>query len=400
MFFLTPRHIKQAREMAKEARKLLAYKRDLWAAKGSGTVEEFEAGIRTLETATQSRKKEAIEEAGRKLGELASARLEPVSNPGWRENCEVFLVAIVVALGVRTYFLQPFTIPTGSMQPTLNGIIGYKTQESPPNILVRTLQAVTHGRTWVEVVAEEDDMITSVTETSTLGFFTKTHLKGQKSEYSVNCPQDTLMRYFLPQAGPFKKGDVLVRGYYETGDHVFVDKISYHFRKPRRGEVFVFNTQNIPTRENRNSGMQGPSQYYIKRLAGLPGDKLQIQPPKLFINDGEAQGANFGRVMGAQNGYRGYSNESEGAPDARGYAPRFPLNWTLREPKEIFKVPSKAAGDEEDCYFALGDNSFHSSDSRDWGPVPQRNLMGCGLLVYWPFAKHWGPMDGWTMGGK
>jgi signal peptidase I len=41
-------------------------------------------------------------------------------------------------------------------------------------------------------------------------------------------------------------------------------------------------------------------------------------------------------------------------------------------------------------YFALGDNSFHSSDSRDWGTVPQENIMGHGVFVYWPFGKHWG----------
>ena len=39
---------------------------------------------------------------------------------------------------------------------------------------------------------------------------------------------------------------------------------------------------------------------------------------------------------------------------------------------------------------ALGDNSYNSSDSRNWGPVPQRNIMGRGLLVYWPFGPHWG----------
>jgi len=41
-------------------------------------------------------------------------------------------------------------------------------------------------------------------------------------------------------------------------------------------------------------------------------------------------------------------------------------------------------------YFAMGDNSFNSSDSRYWGTVPQDNLMGKGLFVYWPFLPHWG----------
>ena len=44
----------------------------------------------------------------------------------------------------------------------------------------------------------------------------------------------------------------------------------------------------------------------------------------------------------------------------------------------------------EKCYWAMGDNSYHSSDSRDWGPVPQANIMGRGILVYWLFASHWG----------
>ena len=50
---------------------------------------------------------------------------------------------------------------------------------------------------------------------------------------------------------------------------------------------------------------------------------------------------------------------------------------------KTFKVP-------EDGYFALGDNSYNSYDSRYWGPVPEENLVGRGLFVYWPFNQHWG----------
>jgi signal peptidase I len=63
--------------------------------------------------------------------------------------------------------------------------------------------------------------------------------------------------------------------------------------------------------------------------------------------------------------YRGYSNT---------------IGGILRTPESTFRVP-------EHAYFALGDNSYNSSDSRAWGTVPQDNLMGPGLFVYWPFLR-------------
>jgi signal peptidase I len=305
---------------------------------------------------------------------------------GWRENCEVFLVAIVIALGVRTYFLQPFTIPTGSMQPTLNGIIGYKTDEPPPNQLTRLMQTAVYGRTWLDVIAKTDETIVELREKKRFLIFTYTELRGERNVYTADCPKDTLVRYFLGAPRPYKAGEVIARGYYDTGDHVFVDKFTYHFRKPQRGDVFVFNTQKIPTRENRSTGMEGPSQFYIKRLGGLPGDVLQIRPPELLINGERAKGRGFERVMSGsyqapKNGYAGYSNAAEQG----GYGtPTYlqPMNL-LSTPDDKFEVPAQH-------YFALGDNSYHSSDSRDWGPVPQQNIMGRGIFVYWPFASHWG----------
>ncbi len=389
MFFLTPRHVKHGRAFLKDARKLLAYKRDLWSA---AAVAEFEAGIDALDAAVKSRDARRIEDAAHRVDALAGQNVKPVADAGWRENCEVFLVAIVIALGVRTYFLQPFTIPTGSMQPTLNGIVGFKTNAPPPNFAVSLLHTALFGRTYVDVVAKSDDIIIDIREVKKLGFFTRTLLVGEHDSYTVDCPRDTLERYFRPPLQPFKAGEVLARGYYNTGDHVFVDKFTYHFCKPERGDVFVFNTQNIRTRENVQTGMQGPSQYYIKRLAALPGDLLQIRPPELLINGSRAKGRGFERVMSGENGYRGYSNESETPPDAAGHTMRFRMNL-LGSPEDTFQVPEKN-------YFALGDNSFHSSDSRDWGrraglstppsAVPQENIMGRGVLVYWPFTSHWG----------
>lgn len=379
MFFFAPRHVKQGRAFIKDARKLLAYKRDLWS---DATVADFDAGIRTLQEAVRSRDKAQIEAAASKLDTLAGTVVKPQTDAAWRENCEVFLVAIVIALAVRTYFLQPFTIPTGSMQPTLNGIIGYPTQEPPPNLLVRAFHKAAYGRTWIDVVAETDDIIVDAQEEKRFRFFTRTILKGQRRNYVVSCPRDTLFRYFMGPSRPLKAGDVIARGYYDTGDHVFVDKMSYHFRTPKRDEVFVFSTIGIPTLNRPGT----PSQFYIKRLVGTPGDTLRVAPPELFINGQRGQERGIQSVMQgtfeqAVNGYRGYGN----GPDHRGWdqlmraqAPSY-----LSSPTSSFTVPP-------DTYFAMGDNSYNSQDSRYFGTVPEKNLMGRGVFVYWPFGSHWG----------
>lgn len=391
--FLLPAHVKQGRAFIKDARKLLAYKRDLIAAE---TASEVEQGIDDLEGAVRSRDKSAIEAQAHRLDQSCGKLTKPMPDAGWRENCEVFLVAIVIALGVRTYFLQPFTIPTGSMQPTLNGIIGYRTNAPPPNIAVRFWEGIWFGRNYVRKIAKADEtIITAPTEVKSflpfveqtpffgnLGFFPRTKIQTNQNAYIVKENSSTVMRDFLGPNAPasYRQGEPIVSGYFEAGDHVFVDKLTYHFRRPRRGEVFVFNTQGIATGDNKRANMRGPSQFYIKRLAGLPGDTLQIRPPELFINGQRAGESGFQRVMSQRDGYRGYSNESE--QDYGTGVRRFRMNL-LGAPDETLEVPPKN-------YFALGDNSFHSSDSRDWGGVPQENVMGRGVFVYWPFAQHWG----------
>jgi len=115
------------------------------------------------------------------------------------------------------------------------------------------------------------------------------------------------------------------------------------------------------------------SQHYIKRLAGMPGQTLRIDPPRLFVDGALATNPAFQRVMSMENGYRGYSN---GPAGGGGFT-------YLGNPDATFTVPARS-------YFALGDNSYHSRDSRDWGIVPERNVAGRGFFVYWPFTSRWG----------
>ena len=368
--FFAPAYIKEAQLVLKNARKLLHYKKDLLS---DASRADFEAAIQRLEKAAKERNRAEVEEAAQQLDKQWSRYLPPAKDAGWRENCEVFLVAIVVAIGVRTYFLQPFTIPTGSMQPTLNGIIGYPSDDPPPSLPVQVFDFVMRGRNYINVTAKSDDVVMGMAERKLLFFFTLTDVECEHSSYTIWAPADTLQHYFNVRPGSvYHAGDDIARGSIDAGDHVFVDKVSYNLHLPTRGEVFVFSTRGITRIEDQlnQQGIEG-SEFYIKRLAGLPGDTLRVATPLLYVNGQLAQAFGLKRVMSATDGYAGYSN------------PSYRDAFYLTSPDATYTIPPNH-------YFAMGDNSFNSFDSRYWGPVPQENLMGRGLFVYWPFLPHWG----------
>jgi len=164
------------------------------------------------------------------------------------------------------------------------------------------------------------------------------------------------------------KGQLLASGIRITGDHIFVDKVSWNFRKPGRGEIMVFKTTGI------NHPQIKTNEHYVKRMVGLPDEILQIQPPYLLINGEKTMDSRFvTRVASQQDGYDGYQL---GGRDYRvaDYLARYSNNVTLGK----------------DRYFACGDNQFNSLDSRYWGSVPKKNLVGPAIFVYWPFSRHWG----------
>lgn len=407
MFFLTPRYLKNAKLLHKGVTRFINYKRDILPA---AKLAEIESLRMEFAQAMRGREKARLKELTEKLNQVCQRALPTEKRSDLGDNIEVFFVAIVIALGIRGYIAQPFKIPTGSMQPTLNGIIVERTEEDPRPALPSRVFDWFLGRSYVNVIADRDgtlDPRNPISESS-MKFDLRRLEFGILSNYTVlnfmdgdrryiKGPKNKVMSelglmenlkvptydtgYRTPDEQPvlgydlapsrqiqIRKGQVLARGIVYSGDHVLVNKFSYHFRHPQRGEVFVFITKHIRGIEAGIPKEQG-SQHYIKRLAGVPGDHLQIKSPQLWINGEVAREPGFQRVMSGVDGFRGYA-------DARVFSG--------------MRINEIQLGKEQ--YFALGDNSYNSSDSRVWGHVPRRNLVGPALFCYLPFTSHWGPI--------
>ena len=326
------------------------------------------------EDARRVRRHGTREEVARATGVLKEALSgwAPLHRSGWTENFEVLVVALGVAMAFRCYFFQPFKIPTGSMQPTLYGI--HSEERDAPAFfdkpILKQLKWLVTGDWYreVRVVAGGEVML----------------LPGDDSKPGYTCLRVAGRRYYVPsdvvmerrslrvsRDGRIEPGAVLWSGVVHSGDHVFVNRVVWNFRRPRRGEVMVFSTLGI-------AGLpQGT--HYIKRMTGLPGETIGIRPPELLVNGAPVtEPFTIGRIVRREKlapwapPYAGYLTIGTKAPVNHEPAPRLPGD----------AVPL-GAGE----YYAMGDNTGNSLDSRYWGPVPERNLLGPPSIVYWPFTS-------------
>lgn len=124
-------------------------------------------------------------------------------------------------------------------------------------------------------------------------------------------------------------------------DRVLADRISLHFRKPSRGEIIVFNT---PPLARERCGAGGT---FVKRLIGLPGETWEERDGIVYIN--------------------GKKLDEKYIQAAR---------------RDLRTLPAREIPKGQ--YFFMGDNRTASCDSRDWGTVPRKNLIGEVFAVYWP----------------
>ena len=194
------------------------------------------------------------------------------------------VVPLSVVMCVRAYFFELFNITTGCMQPTIWG---------------------NHTRAGVE-----------------------------KGTWDV-FPLSVLKWLWTGEKAVERKALATSE---VSGDVIFVNRMTWNFRKPKRGDIMVFSTTGMSPDENgRYEGTDGKrykvhqGTHYVKRMKATPGETYRLEHP----------------------------------------VPGFPVEVTMGE----------------DEYFACGDNFNNSCDSRHWGPVPGAKLRGTATCVIWPFSR-------------
>ncbi len=149
------------------------------------------------------------------------------------------------------------------------------------------------------------------------------------------------IRYFVVQ--PFFVKGASMESNFEDGDYIFVNEISYEVSNPHRGDVIIFR---YPLDQ---------SQFFIKRVIGLPGETIDIKNNKVTIyNEDHPEGVVLNEP------YLDAGQETQGT-----------LHMKL----------------DDNDYFVMGDNRLRSSDSRRWGAVNRSLITGTAFIRLWPFSR-------------
>jgi signal peptidase I len=144
------------------------------------------------------------------------------------------------------------------------------------------------------------------------------------------------------------------------GDHITVDKWTYHLRPPARGDVLVFKTEGIRELERERFGIP-LREFYVKRLVGLPGERVSVHLSDIYINGQKLLDPHIvDHISVNTNGDEALLNRS------------FPEREVHLGPEE---------------YFVLGDNISNSLDSRYYGAIKRESILGKVAWIFWPVER-------------
>lgn len=345
---------------------------------------------------------------------------------------EMLVLAAIVAGAIRSFFLQPFKIPTNSMWPTYHGMTAEVRAPSDPvpSLPERAWGKFTQWSSTYAPISEVSGEVLIPLQRTLLGYEPVPGatvpdrgllglgiLRGLDREHTLvvgdgeqrfRTPDEFSIRsvylatFFpeaarLPLAEPARwqaamtqaeaRGQIVVRRGITcvrtttkverggrllnfdilTGDMLFVDKVRYHFMRPSAGDPFVFRTGNIPELSRQGE------QYYIKRLVGEPGDTLQVRGHQLLRTGSPTPAGSpieLNNLPATERNYFGYlarTSQHDAVPLADAYTV------------------------SPNGYFAMGDNSANSYDSRGWGEAPEKDVVGPALFILYPLTPRWGP---------
>jgi signal peptidase I len=451
---------REAGHLAEQAQKILDHQRDLLT---PARVTELEASIRHLESVRNKGTREEIAAAMTRLEATAQTSLMAYPHASMRENVEGLLTMGIVLFAFRQFFFQPMAIPTGSAQPTFSGITCEDLRyngKSVPNLAVQAVEWALFGQHYFEVIAEQDGELGGVSPSSGSGGITGLLRKSFEVEvgrvtYTVKTSMSEGPRDFMSHMGLandqgslpqrfFKQGEPIIRCRVKSGDRLMVDRITYNFRNPSRGDTVVFKSM-------QHKGMTANT-HYIKRLVALGGETVRIGDDRHVVINGQRLDANtpgFADVYSFDPAKHPVSSSYSGHVNGIGFAEG---SWfstheaeyellhsrdasaaqqltTISEEKlKIWRSFTHAAAattdDSQNGRWAqqksrleamtqstpnfpnakaevtvrpghvmcLGDNTMNSSDSRMWEvpDFPQERIVGKSGWVFWPLSRRWG----------
>jgi len=378
--------VRQASAMRKHVDKLLNHQRDILSPQALEAVRAASGDL--CKAIAENPDRPVLEKQMEKVEAAANKWLKPYPNATLRENVEVLLVALAVAMAIRTFFLQPFKIPTGSMQPTLFGVTS-KNLMGDPDFKIPTgwerVRQWFEGTSYVQIVAKSDGDLERIDPALRILIFDiKQSLVIGGQTYTIWFPPDfgappegLRTRAGLQLGQHFHQGEDVVRLKVNAGDHLFVDRLTYNFRPPERGEIIVFETKGIPE-ENRNPWNIPGDQFYIKRLVGLGGENIQIGTDRHLIINGkrlDASVPHFEKIysfnpkeLAEKDRYSGHVDGGTPYFQGKSEGAHIPKGWLM----------------------VMGDNTMNSLDSRYWGPFPAEAVIGKSFFVYWPITERFG----------
>ena len=409
--WLISSRVRRAAELRHHAQKLVNHQKDILSKEDVNIVQ---ASIDNLHnTLRNDSNKINLNKAVNNLEETGSNKLIQYKNPKIRENIEVGLFAVAIAMSIRTFFFQPMGIPTGSMQPTLYGITEgeLSAQEQSITGAKGFLRSWLNGVSHYHLIAEGDWRLKEIESVRPfLKFLKRQKFKfidlntGEEVIRDVIPPTDSRNKSLFPNykqginlrfanqnfiknshnGFKYKKGDDVFKMKRESGDHLLVNRFIYNFRKPKRGEIIVFETKNIKSLQQ--------DLFYIKRLIGLPNETISIGDDRhVVVNDKRLDSTIYpfeflysfeldkNNKFAKDSEFSGHVNRKAYTESKRNDGQLIPYRFRLFGDESFkFQIPNNE-------YLAFGDNTMNSTDSRDWGTLPGKNIFGTPSFIYWPF---------------